>query len=175
MDLAEHQRKLLSMIKGTYHASERDDPYLQAVDGSEHLEMVREIATWWRIFDLERYCILTSRLLKQRGDYETTVDRFVKTHTISPFINELSEAFLKDLGGSEDRLLGEVALFELALTRVKRGDPSTYTLDWEHDPVAVLTGIVNGIDFEEDKTSETYRVIVSANLPGMFSISQIDG
>jgi len=174
MDLAEHQRKLLSMIKGTYHASERDDPYLQAVDGSDHLEMVREIATWWRIFDLERYCILTARLLKQREEYEITVDRFVKTHTISPFINELSEAFLEDLGGSEDRLLGEVALFELALTRVKRGDPSTYTLDWEHDPVAVLTGIVNGIAFEEDETSETYRVTVSANLPGMFSISQID-
>jgi hypothetical protein len=175
MDLAEHQRKLLSMIKGTYHASERDDPYLQAVDGSEHLEMVREIATWWRIFDLERYCILTARLLKQRGEYEASVDRFVKTHTISPFINELSEAFLKDLGGAEDRLLGEVALFELALTRVKRGDPSTYTLDWEHDPVAVLTGIVKGIDFEEDETSGTFRVTVSANLPGMFSVSQIDG
>jgi hypothetical protein len=174
MDLAEHQRKLLSMIKGTYHASERDDPYLQAVDGSEHLEMVREIATWWRIFDLERYCILTTRLLKQRGEYEARVDRFVKTHTISPFINELSESFLKDLGGTEDRLVGEVALFELALTRVKRGDPSTYTLDWVHNPVAVLTGIVKGTDFEEDEASGNYRVTVGANLPGMFSVSQID-
>jgi hypothetical protein len=170
MDLAEHQRKLLSMIKGSYRPSVEDEPYLQAVAGSDQLELVREIATWWRIFDLERYCALTSRLLKQRGEYESTVDRFVKTHAISPFINEVSEAFLEDLGASDDRLLGEVAQFELALTRAKRGDQTTYTIEWEHDPATVLTCLVKGIAIEADEAPGHYWVTVNASLPGMFSI-----
>jgi len=173
MDLAEHQRKLLSLIKGSYRAAPGDDPYLKAVDGSAQLELVREIATWWRIFDLERYCTLTSRLLKQRGGYETTVDRFVKTHAISPFINELAESFLLDLGESDDLLLREVALFELALTRVRRGDPESYVIDWQHDPVAVLTSLAKEQPVEAVETPERYRVTISASLEGSFSVKVI--
>lgn len=173
MNLVEHQRKLLLMIKGSYNPSIMDEPYLRAVAKSEHLELVREIATWWRIFDIERYCALTARLLKQRGIYETSVNQFVKTHTISPFINELGEAFLMDLSESNDRLLSEVSRFELALTRVKRGDQSAYTIKWEHDPATVLTCLVKGIAFETDKTHGNFLVTVSATIPGMFSIDPI--
>ena len=170
MDLSEHQRKLLGMIKGTYHPTGADEPYLQALTGSDSLSLVREIATWWRIYDLERYCALTSRLLKQRRVYETTVDRFVKTHAISPYINELGEAFLQDLSDSEDGLLAELAAFELALTRVKRGSPNTYTLLWQHDPTALLTSLVNETPVQDGAPQGDYRVTVSAGLPGMFSI-----
>lgn len=173
MNLVEHQRKLLSMVKGSYTPSARDEPYLQDVAVSKNLELVREIATWWRIFDIERYCTLTARLLKQRGIYETSVDHFVKTHTISPFINELGEAFLLDLSESGNRLLKEVSLFELALTRVKRGDQSEYVIEWEHEPVAVLSCLARGITFEENEMPGNYQITVSANLPGMFSIEEV--
>jgi hypothetical protein len=173
MDLVDHQRKLLGMIKGTYQPTEEDEPYLQTLNDSDNLDLVREIATWWRIFDLERYCILTSRLLKQRGTYESTVDRFVKTHAISPFINELGEAFMQDLSGSDDSLLAEVAAFELALTRVKRGDKSNHIINWEHNPAIVLSSLANEIPIEAEIPGGHYRVTVSAGLQGMFSIEQM--
>jgi hypothetical protein len=173
MDLSEHQRKLLGMIKGTYHPTGDDEPYLQALTDSDSLGLVREIATWWRIYDLERYCALTARLLKQRRVYESTVDRFVKTHAISPYINELGEAFLQDMSASEDGLLAELAAFELALTRVKRGSLHTYTLLWQHDPAALLTSLVQEIPIPVDVQPGDYRVTVSAGLPGMFSIESM--
>jgi hypothetical protein len=173
MNLAEHQRKLLGMIRGTYTPSMADEPYLQAVDNSQHLGLVREIVTWWRLFGIERYCVLTARLLKQRGNFETIVSHFIIECAFSPFINELGEAFLSYLVESGDSLLSEVAEFELALTRVKRGDPAAYVMEWGHDPVTVLTCLVKGLVFEADNIRGSYRVTVSASLEGMFSIERI--
>jgi hypothetical protein len=168
MNLAEHQRKLFSMIKDNYIPQPEDEAYFQALVNSNYLERVREIVTWWRIFDLERYCVLTVRLLKQLGEYESRVDRFVKTHTLSPFVNELCEAFLQDLGSnSDDHLLSEVALFELALARVKHGDLSTYTIEWEHNPADVLTCLVKDIPIEVGVAPGRYRVTVKGGKPSI--------
>jgi hypothetical protein len=173
MNYAEHQRKLLAMIKGTYSTSTADDPYLRRVADSEGLAIAREVATFWRIYDMERYCVLTSRLLKARGVYEETVDAYVRTHALSAFINEVGESFLLSLAEGADSMLAEVARFELALTRVKRGDPASYTLEWEHDPARVLACLVQEIPIEPVDAAGRARVVVSAGIPGGFRIEPL--
>jgi hypothetical protein len=168
--LAEHQRKLLGMIKGTYSPASQDEPYLHQVAGSSQLALVREIATWWRIFDIERYCVLTSRYLKMRGIYEDTVDTFVRNHAISPFINELGEAFLVDMGQSEDSALSALARFELRLVQVKRGDAGEYQIEWDLDPVAVLNHVIKGDPMDLEQAQGRYHTVVSASLPGLFAV-----
>ena len=170
MDTAEQQRKLLAMIKGTYTPAENDDPYLRQVAASRGLAVAREVATFWRLYDMERYCVLTLRLLEDRGIYEETVSDFVQTHALSAFINVVGESFLLSLAESEDSLLSEVSRFELALTRVKRGDPGSYTLEWEHDPVQVLACLVREIPIDSDQIAGRGRVVVSAGIPGYFRI-----
>jgi hypothetical protein len=173
MNYAEQQRKLLALIKGTYSPSDADDPYLRQVAASRGLAIAREVATFWRLYDMERYCVLTSRLLKARGVYEETVADFVQTHALSAFINEVGESFLLSLAESEDPLLSEVASFELALTRVKRGDSSSYTLDWQHDPAQVLACLVREILFDPDDVAGRARVVVSAAIPEGFRIEPL--
>ena len=85
---------LLALIKG--RGAPPDDPYLQRVAGSRELAMVREIALWWRTFQLEAQCRFTSRLLKRLGSFQALVAAYFDNNATSPFVEELSLGFLRD-------------------------------------------------------------------------------
>lgn len=173
MDLAAHQRQLLGLIKSTYHATDDDDPYIRTVAGSEHLDLVREIADWWRIYNLEQYCVLTATLLKRRGLFEETVHAFAAKPGISPYVERLAQRFLEETGQHRDSLIASVARFELALIRVKKGDTGQYLVDWQYAPHLILRSLMNGEPCDEINAQGIYQTVVSRDLSGLFQIVKI--
>src|SRR5947209_19432812 len=123
MDLAAHQRKLLGLFRSTYQVAADDDAYIHRVAQSKHLEEARRNIFLWRIFVLERTAVLTFTLLKRRNLLEPTVADFITRQNISPFRETQAPAFLEALAGHPDSLIASVAQFELALLKVRQGDP----------------------------------------------------
>src|SRR5947208_7270731 len=66
MDLANHQRILLGLIRSNYQVRPDDDAYFHSVSQSRDLEEARGNIFPWRVYVLERTCVLTFTLLKQR-------------------------------------------------------------------------------------------------------------
>jgi hypothetical protein len=175
MSLASHQRKLLGLIKSTYEGSNDEDPYIREVTGSTNLEVMREIATWWRALNIERYCVLTTSLLKSWDIFERTVEEFAKTREPSRFIECLGTQFLEEMGQHENHLISSVARFELALIRVQGGDTGKHVVDWQHDPAVVLDKLLCGAPLGEGISGGYYRTIVSNEEPGLFRILKVEG
>jgi hypothetical protein len=173
MDLATLQRQLLGLIKFRYEASPADDPYIQAVAASDHLAMVREIVLWWRAYGVERYCVFTARLLKRQGLFDDAVLSFVQTRTLSPFIEKLGPAFLDHCSSHPDPLVATLARFELALIRVRRGDPAEYVIAWDRNPYPLLDSLLADGGVEADTTPGAYEATVAARLPDLFEVTEI--
>src|SRR5258708_40331862 len=128
MDLATHQRKLLGLLRSTYQVSEEDDAYLQRVAASKDLHEARRNVYLWRIWVLERTCPLTFGLLARRGLLEHLVSEFIQQRNISPFRETQGPDFLQKMSRHADALLAAVAQFELALRKVREGDPAPYAV-----------------------------------------------
>lgn len=173
MELATLQGKLLGLIKSSYQITDDDDPYIKVVAQSEHLRMVREVVLWWRAFGVGRFCVLTSTLLKQQGMFDEAVSAFVRKRRISPFVEKLGPTFLDELSHHEDSLVASLAQFELALIKVKKGDPNDYVIDWEYDPNAVLGSILNGLPLDRERIQASYQTVVSRNVPDLFHIVSV--
>src|SRR5438270_1140770 len=131
MDLGEHQRRMLKLMRS--EVSTCDDPYFLAVAESSHLAVLREIALWWRVVGVERYAPLTARLLKANGTLEEEVAEYARGRNVSPFVERLGQEFLRVLSRREG-LLGSVARFEYALHRVRGGDGRRFLVRWQSDP-----------------------------------------
>ncbi len=171
MELATLQRQLRGVIKSTYQVSEGDDPYIRAVAESPRLALVQEIIAWWRAFGLERYCVLTVALLKRRDLFDQAVHTFIRTQRIYPFMEELGQAFLRQMSDHEDRVVASVAQFELALIRVKQDHTTEeYSIDWEHEPYTVLDSLINGLPLDEESVRGAYQTVVSREIPGLFKV-----
>ena len=170
MDLPTLQTKLLGLIKSTYEVADEDEAYIKAIAQSEHLRMVREIVLWWRAFGVGRFCPLTSMLLKQRALFDEAITEFVRKRSISPFVEKLGSTFLEDMSQHRDTLVALLARFELALIKVKRGDPAEYIVDWNCDPNAVLRSVLNAESFDFEAARGLFRTTVSRHLPEMFAV-----
>lgn len=166
MDLAKQQRELRALIKQGPSAAS-GDPYIDAVAGSAHLDVLREMILSWRRFDIERSCRLTATLLKQRGLFDEAVEHFTATADISPFVERLAEAFLEQTSRRQDPLLAAVARLELYLTKVKSGDPGDYTVEWPTDPHVVLMQLANGKRLDNETTAVPHRMFISHRYSGL--------
>jgi hypothetical protein len=175
VDLASHQRKLLGLIKSTHEGSSDEDPYIREVTRSANLELIREIAAWWQALNIERYCVLTSSLLKSWQIFERTVEEFAKKRATSRFIEGLGSQFLEEMGRHENHLISSVARFELALIRVKGGNTGKHVVDWQQDPAVVLGRLLRGDGLDEAMGDGHYRTIVSNEEPGLFRVFKFPG
>jgi hypothetical protein len=174
MDLASLQRQLLRLIKSTYRISEDDDPYIYTVAKSPQLELVREIISQWRFYDIERTCSLTSALLKRLKLFDEAVRTFIGERRLSPFVEELGAAFLEEMTKHDAPLVAAVARFELALIKVKRGDPNDYVVDWDRDPYAVLHSLLDDVSMDESKSPNGfYRTVISYKFQDFFIVQQL--
>src|SRR5215831_8867509 len=108
MTLAEHQRALLSLFRCSYEPREDDDPYFRRVAQSRDLEEARKNVFLWRIYVLERTCILAFTLLKRRNLLEAALSAFIAGHNISPFRETQAPAFLEAMSSHPDRLVAAV-------------------------------------------------------------------
>lgn len=167
LDLAKHQKDLLSLIKSGEAAAAISDPYIGTVAASDGLAVLREVVLSWRAFDVKRYCRLTSSLLKQRGVFDQAVARFAATANLSPFIERLGEAFLEMMSWDSDPLTAAVARFESGLIKVTAGDTGEYAVDWPTDPRPVLLSLRDDRPLEAVTILDPHQTLISGRYPGL--------
>lgn len=170
MDLATQQRKLLGLLKSTYQVNADDDEYIQRVAQSKHLQEAQTNIFLWRVYVLERTCALTFRLLKRLNLLQEAIGAFIMEHNISPFRETQAPAFLESLSNHSDRLIASVSQFELALLRVRQGDPGCYVVPCTVEPYEVLYSLANDIPLQEKAPEGAYKIVVSRDFPFEFVV-----
>ncbi|WP_374583240.1 hypothetical protein [Pseudoduganella sp.] len=173
MDLASHQRILLGLMRATFEPGAADAPYYHRVAASIDLQEARGNVYLWRVFVLERTCVLSVALLRQRGLLEEALQAFIRRQNISPFREYQPLAFLAFLAGHADPLVVAVAQFELALMKVRAGDAGSYVVDWCCDPAPLLHALAQGAPLPAPAAPAAYRSTVSAALPHLFEINSV--
>jgi hypothetical protein len=164
------QRGLLALVKG--RGAPPDDPYLQRVAGSPELAMVREIALWWRAFQLEAQCRFTSRLLKRLGFFDTFVAAYFDNHATSPFVEELGPGFLSTLRVHDDPLIRAVSQFEYGFLEARAGSHASFEILWDRHPDHVFLALENGSELPGPEPGCHYRMQVARNLPRLVACSR---
>lgn len=167
MNLASYQKQILQLLKST-DPPLTEDSYLLQVYQSKELALVQEIVLWWRAYQLEQYCKLTTTLLKKQHQFEEQVTNFYRQQDVSSYIEQLSDTFLSFVIQSDDGLLRSVASFEQALIRVKKGDTSVYEVNWPYEPYAVLGYLLHGTYPNWEQTAGNYQTFISHKLPHSF-------
>lgn len=170
MDLAAHQRKLLGLFRSTCQGRSDDDAYIRRVAQSKDLEEGRRNIFLWRVYVLERTCVLTFTLLKRRNLLEEVLSAFVARHNISPFRETQAPAFLETLTNHHDSLVASVAQFELALMKVRQGDSCSYAVHWHVEPHSILNSLARDMPLEADIPEGAYQTLISRGLPFQFRI-----
>jgi len=108
---------------------------------------------------------LTTAILRQRGLYDQL---FASIESESPFVEELSNAFLEAAIAQDDELVAVVARFEQALLR---DDDVERWIDWPCNPYDVLSALLTG-DEIPPLESAPHRTVVSRSIEGMFRATQ---
>jgi hypothetical protein len=149
-----------------------EDPQLEALAAAPGLELAREIAHWWRAYQLEQACPLTATWLKQRAAFEDSIAAFYETTNVSPYLETVAVDFAAFVGRGADRVAAALAAFEQALIAVKRGEASgEVAIQWPCDPYAVLNAVLRG---EEAPVPGThYETVVSTGAPGGFVVRRL--
>jgi hypothetical protein len=174
MDLPRHQRILLGLMRATYRPGAADAPYYHRVAGSPDLLEARGNVYLWRVYVLERSCVMTVGLLRQGGLLEEALQAFIRQQNISPFRESQPLAFLDFLAGHEDPLVVSVSQFELALMKVREGDPGRYFVDWSYDPAPILHALAQGAPLPDTAAPELHRIEIGADLPHLFEIKRLE-
>lgn len=166
-ELEIQQRGLLALIKG--RSAPTEDSYFRRVEGSRELAMVREIALWWRAFQLEVKCPFASRFLKRLGRFDALVAAYFDNNATSPFVEELSRDFLALLRVDEDPLVRDVSLFEYALLEVRAGSSRIFEVLWDRHPDRFFGALNEGSAIPPAEPGRCYRMRIARNLPHMVS------
>jgi hypothetical protein len=170
MHLAEHQRKLLGLFRSTYQVQADDGVYIRKVAESKDLIEGRRNILLWRIYVLERTATLTFRVLKRCKLLEEALDAFVTRCNISPFRETQSVAFLEGLNNHPDSLIASVAQFDLALLKVRQGDPRSYVVSWYVEPYTILNRLARDLPLDDSTPKGCYQSLISRDIPFQFEI-----
>jgi len=174
MDLGNHQRMLLGLMRDTYQPGDNDPPYYQRVAASPDLREARGNVHLWRIYVLERTCVLTVELLRQGAMLDETLEAFIKEKNISPFREYQPLAFLDFLAGHVDPLVVSVSQFELALMKAREGDPCHFFVDWSYDPAPILHALALHAALPDTAPPDLHRIEIGADLPQLFEINRLE-
>jgi hypothetical protein len=167
-DLSRHQRALLALLRSGTPPEAEDDPYLHRVAASPDMAEARGNVLLWRIYVLERSCVLTMALLRGRRTLIPTLQDFIAGHNLSPFREFQPRAFLAWLSASDDPLLAALASFEIALTAIHEGDTRAYEVAWPVDPHPVLDALTRSSPLVEPLPQAAWIARVHHALPGGF-------
>ncbi len=140
---------------------------------SQEIGIVREIARWWRVYQLERYCLLTAAWLHKKGEFEALVTQFFETNPDVPaWIEEAGAAFLEFISARADETSASLARFEHALIAVKRLETAEeIVVEWPVNPYSVLSQIFNPeITLEKGR----FQTLLSARYEGYFKVFSIE-
>jgi len=170
MNLAEQQRALARLIRGEPLDASTDDAYLRRIAASPYLGLAREVVQWWKSYRIERFCPLTSALLKRLERFEEEACRFEPEGTNHHYIENVGMAFLSHMGGSGLPLVASVARFEYAFIKVRLGDDADYVVEWDQNPAPVLNALLQQTPLPEQAEGEYYKIHLSRHLPESFEI-----
>jgi len=163
--LAEHQRAMLDLVKG--RGAPPADPYLARVAASPELELLREIAVFWRMIAVEDVCASLARLLKALGTFQSRVENFYREEDVSTYTERAGEQFCLRLRDDPDPLVRAMVEFELASMRLRTGDSGEFVVDWDRNPDAVFAALAAGGALPPAERSAIYRLHLSRALPGL--------
>jgi hypothetical protein len=168
--LETYQRGLLDLVKS--RGAPPTDPYLSRVASSLGIVVVREIAVWWRAFQISAQCPLVSRVLKHDGLFEETIEQYFSGHRTSPFVEELTDDFLRFLSKQVDPFLRSVAEFERALLSARDGSAAVQEMHFDRNPDLAFEALERAGTILPPEPGIRYRMIVDRKLPGMFRCSR---
>jgi len=162
--LAEYQKGMLSLIKARPTPPARD-LHMTELEQSRGLELLREIAVWWRGFAVESTCPWTARLLKRLGNFETAVTEFYRGQNVSPYVTRAGEQFLFQMSAHPEPLVHAMARLELALMRVKQGSADEYLVQWDRNPEMVFQALRSSSVLPLAETGVCYEMYISCDIP----------
>lgn len=173
MNLQHFQENIKGLLKETWLPTAVDDPYFKKIHQTRELAMVREIAIWWRAFQLENFCPITSRYLKRSQTFEALVAHYYQTHNVSPFIEEAGIDFLSfSLKSQSDKMLHAIAQFEQAMIKVRKGSSQTFQCLWDKNPYEVLAAIFEEKPLPEKEKNIRYEITIAATIPHYFQVQE---
>jgi len=159
--LATQQRAVLAMLKNRPCDASGDD-WLMLISQSRELVMLREIARWWRQYQVAGQCRFTTLLLKRTGRFEEAINRYFEADCTSPYMEEMARGFLKTLGAHGDELLRQVARTELGLIEAKQGRRTD--VDWDRHPDMVFAALDNNTEMPSRDEHYDYHLTIDQAL-----------
>ena len=168
--LETYQCGLLDLLKERGPAPA--DPYLRRVADSRELAMLRDIAMWWRVFQLEAQCRLTARLLRRMGCFDESALSYFNGNNTSPFVEELSRDFLRYLFNHPDPLVRSTSHFEYALSQVLGSSAESFEILWDRNPDSVFLSLDRGTELPPPEVEYAYLMLVSRSIPDRISCTR---
>lgn len=175
MQLQEFQTNVCSLIKSRPVLLNQNDRYLSTIKASQNLLLIRKIALWWRKIQIENSCVLTTNLLKISGRFQAELSNFFSEQKYSAFREEVCIQFLQHLISKKiDVLTTSVAMFELAIIKLKFGVDIETQIPWQHEPYAVIQGLLKNNLTIENLEEGNYNVAVSyKNKEELFTVNDL--
>jgi len=174
MDLQSHQRTLLELMRSNALDAACEDSYFLQVAQSPDLREARGNVFLWLEFVLERTCVLTVELLRQRGCFKQMLGDFIRLKSISPFREYQPLAFLSFAVSQADSLVAAVSAFELAMLKVRDGDQEQFTISWPTDPRPILYALVKRSAIKMPEQTSAYCTEVCSSLPHHFEVRPME-
>jgi hypothetical protein len=172
-NLEKHQRGVLALIKERPPDFPPDD-WLRRIAGSRELEMLREIALWWRGFQVSSQCRFTSRLLKQLRIFETEIAAFYGSRATAPFIDQLAREFLGNLVDHPDPLVRSLAATELAMFELRRPEPVSKEIVWDRNPEQVFAALDRWEPVPDEDASYLYLLKLDREFPQLAKCVRVE-
>jgi hypothetical protein len=163
-ELAQLQNNMLRLIKA--RPIDTKDFYLELVASTGELAAIREIAIWWRTYQLERTCVHTARLMRRLGVFSQAVAEFYAGSAASPFAEQVARQFVAAISRHADPLVASMAQFEAALLEVRGGSAGRYSIEWDRNPNDVFRALAQGGELPASEGMPCYFVEVAADIPG---------
>jgi hypothetical protein len=170
MQLAEHQRILLGLMRANYKVKPDDGAYFHRVARSPDLAEARGNVFLWRVYVLERTCVWTVALLRQLGGFDGALQAYIRSENISPFREYQPIGFLQSLAQHAHHLVASVSQFELAMMKVREGDAATHVVPWRVDPHNVLYCLMRELPVDLKVPRGQFTTRISGELAHLFEI-----
>ncbi|WP_448700985.1 hypothetical protein ACFGVR_02790 [Mucilaginibacter sp. AW1-3] len=143
MTLSEIQTGLCDMIKSRQQSDGGLDDYFVKVSRSDNLQLVKKIAQWWRMIQIEEFSVLTGNYLRAVNMLSTHISNFLETEKYSAFRNEVGFQFLNYLIRTKyDNMTTMLAELELNLIKQRLGNEVYYKKIWPIDPYQFIDQLI---------------------------------
>jgi hypothetical protein len=137
--------------------------------------MVKEIAVWWRAYQIQTYCPMTSQYLKMKAIFDDWVTIFYVQNNISAFIEDAGIQFLDFLSTqTSDKTLCSLSAFESALLKVKKGSIKSFEIHWFCNPNTLIYQLLKDTKTKvENYQIPQFKTIVSAHYTFLYEVVKI--